>query len=55
MEGLSQAVLQGKFQPIPNAFSKELSQLINNMLQLKPKSRPNCDKMLKYPIIVRKI
>lgn len=55
MEGLAQTVLVGKYQPIPNTFSKELSQLINNMLQLKPKSRPNCDKILKYPIIVRKI
>lgn len=36
-------------------FSKELSQLINNMLQLKPKSRPNCDKILRYPVILRKI
>jgi NIMA (never in mitosis gene a)-related kinase len=25
------------------------------MLQLKPKSRPSCDKMLKYPIILKKI
>lgn len=55
MEGLAQTVLVGKFQPIPNTFSKELSQLINNMLQLKPKTRPNCDKILRYPIIMRKI
>lgn len=55
MEGLAQTVLTGKFAPIPNNFSKELSQIINNMLQLKPKTRPSCDKMLRYPIIVRKI
>lgn len=55
MEGLAQTILLGKFAPIPNTFSKELSQMINNMLQLKPKSRPSCDKMLRYPIILKKV
>jgi NIMA (never in mitosis gene a)-related kinase len=55
MEGLAQTVLIGKFSPIPNSFSKELSQLINNMLQLKPKNRPTCDKILRYPVMLRKI
>ena len=41
MEGLMKTVLTGKYNPIPNNFSKELSQLINQMLQLKPKNRPN--------------
>lgn len=55
MEGLAHTILAGKFSPIPNTFSKELSQLINSMLQLKPKSRPNCDKILKSSIVTRKI
>ena len=48
-------VLTGKYNPVPNNFSKELAQLVNQMLQLKPKNRPNCDKLLKSQIIQRKI
>ena len=55
MEGLSNTVLAGKFDPIPNIFSKELNQIIGHMLQLKPKQRPSCEKMLKYPIVLKKI
>ena len=55
MEGLMKTVLTGKYTPIPNNFSKELSQLVNQMLQLKPKNRPNCDKLLKSQVIQRKI
>lgn len=55
MEGLAQTVLTGKFTPIPNTFSKELSQFIGFMLQLKPKSRPSCEKMLRSPVVIRKI
>jgi NIMA (never in mitosis gene a)-related kinase len=42
MEGLANCVLAGHFDPVPNIFSKELSILISNMLQLKPKNRPTC-------------
>ena len=48
-------VLTGKFDPIPSNFSKELSQFVSQMLQLKPKNRPTCDKMLKSQIIQRKM
>lgn len=55
MEGLAQTVLAGKYSSIPNTFSRELSQFIGNMLLLKPKSRPSCEKMLSSPMILRKI
>ena len=55
MEGLSRVILTGKYNPIPNIYSKELAQLIGHMIQLKPKSRPGCDKLLKYPVIIRKV
>lgn len=55
MEGLANAVLAGKYPPIPNHYSKELAQLIQYMLQLKPKARPSCERMLKYQIIQRKV
>jgi NIMA (never in mitosis gene a)-related kinase len=52
---LAQTVLTGKYSPIPNTFSKDLSQFIGFMLQLKPKSRPSCEKMLRSPIVLKKI
>jgi serine/threonine protein kinase len=55
MEGLMKTVMTGKFNPIPTMYSKELAQLINHMLQLKPKTRPSAEKMLKYPIVQKKI
>jgi NIMA (never in mitosis gene a)-related kinase len=55
MEGLMKTILTGKYDPIPNIYSKELAQFITQMLQLKPKNRPNCDKMLKNPILLKKI
>jgi NIMA (never in mitosis gene a)-related kinase len=42
MEGLAKAVTLGKYEPIPNIFSKDLSYLINTMLQLRSKNRPTC-------------
>jgi NIMA (never in mitosis gene a)-related kinase 1/4/5 len=55
MEGLMKTILTGRFTPIPSMYSKELSHLVTQMLQLKPKNRPNCDKLLKMPIIQKKI
>ena len=55
MEGLMKTVLIGKFNPIPNIYSKDLAQLIHQMLQLKPKNRPTPDKILKSQIIQKKI
>jgi NIMA (never in mitosis gene a)-related kinase len=55
MEGLAQTVLAGKYAPIPHTFSRELSQLVSNMLLLKPKNRPTCEKILSTPMILRKI
>ena len=55
MEGLMKSIINGKYSPIPGSFSKELSQFINQMLQLKPKNRPTSDKLLRMPIVQRKM
>lgn len=55
MEGLMKTILTGRYDPIPNMFSRDLSLFIGQMLQLKPKNRPSCDKMLKSSIIERKV
>lgn len=55
MEGLMKTVLTGRYDPIPNVFSRDLSLFIGQMLQLKPKNRPSCDKMLKAGVVLRKV
>lgn len=55
MEGLFQSVTSGVYQPIDVRYSKELSHIIKLMLQLKPKSRPSTEKILKSALIQKKI
>jgi NIMA (never in mitosis gene a)-related kinase 1/4/5 len=40
MEGLFNAVVNGKYKPLSSNFSKELSQVIKLLLSVKPKLRP---------------
>ena len=40
---------KGQFQPIPEIYSKELSYIINQCLQLNPILRPNCKQILSDP------
>jgi NIMA (never in mitosis gene a)-related kinase len=55
MEGLFQSVTSGVYQPIDTRYSKELAHVIKLLLQLKPKSRPSSDKILKSSLIQKKI
>ena len=55
MEGLFEAVTSGIYQPIDNKYSKELGHIIKLMLQLKPKSRPSTEKILKSSMVQKKI
>ena len=55
MEGLFQSVTNGIYQPIDSRYSKELAHVIKLMLQLKPKSRPSSDKILKSNLVQKKI
>lgn len=55
MEGLFQAVTTGIYEPIDNRYSNELAHIIKLMLQLKPKSRPSTEKILKSSLIQKKI
>lgn len=44
-------ILNGKYLPIPQQYPKELSQLIDSMLQQNPKDRPSVDRILSLPFI----
>ena len=55
MEGLFESVTSGIYQPIDASYSKELAHIIKLMLQLKPKSRPSTEKILKSSMVQKKI
>ena len=48
---LSMRILKGKFKPIPTSFSKPLADLIDHLLKVNPKERPDMKEILKYDII----
>lgn len=45
------AVINGHYEPIDSKFSKELSNLIDSMLQQNPEDRPSADQILLLPFI----
>jgi NIMA (never in mitosis gene a)-related kinase len=44
-------ILKGKYNPIPNNYSKELAELISRLLKVNPEERPNVTEILNYDII----
>ena len=55
MEGLYKRVLRGQYSKIPDRFSSDLFQIVQFLLQVNPKLRPNCDQILDHPIIQKRI
>jgi len=46
MQGLSQKVVRGQYDPIASHFSADLKDMVKKLLQVSPKSRPSCDEIL---------
>ena len=55
MNGLFKRVLKGQYPAIPSHYSMDMRQLIKNLLQVSPAARPNCEQILDYPIVVKRI
>lgn len=55
MDELRKTVLRGKFNPIPNFYTPELTTLLKMLLVLNPQGRPSAEKLLADPILVSKI
>ncbi|MCQ2817613.1 MAG: protein kinase [archaeon] len=54
MDGLFRNVIKGKYDPINNKiYSKDLSTLIEMLLQTESYKRPTCDQILNHPVIIR--
>ena len=47
MKDLYEKVMKGVYDPIPNNFSRNLSEIIKSMLMQNPTFRPNCDYILR--------
>ena len=55
MEGLYKKVTRGYYQRIPTHFSQDLSNVIRGFLQVSPSIRPNCDKILQFPGVIKRM
>ena len=55
LKELCQCVQKGKYDDIPNYYSKELSYVISKFLVVNPKRRTDCDALLKDEVVARKI
>lgn len=55
MQGLYKKVIKGKVPAIPKKFSTELLSIIRTLIQVDPKKRPTCDKILDSQITKNKI
>ena len=54
MKGLFKRVCTGKIQRIPKTYSVDLWTVVKQMLNVNPKLRPDCSKLLENPIIKTK-
>ena len=54
LNGLAVKVLEAKFTPVSEFYSRELRELVNRMLQKKEKERPSILEFLQTPIIKRR-
>ena len=55
MDGLYHKIIKGKYNKIPEKYSKELNEILKLLFNVNPKERPSCDELLKNSIIKNRI
>ena len=55
MEQLYNRVIKGQYKKIGEKYSEDMNEIIDFLLKVKPKDRPNCDEILKHPIIKKRL
>ena len=55
MDGLYKKVIKGNFQKLPSHYSVDLNNIVKMLLKVNPQLRPNCDKVLSSPPVIRRI
>ena len=55
MEELYNRVIKGQYKKIGDKYSEDMNEIIGFLLKVNPKDRPNCDEILKHPIIKKRL
>ena len=55
MEELYNKVIKGQFKKIGNKYSDDMNEIIEFLLKVNPRDRPNCDEILKHPLIKKRL
>ena len=55
MDGLYQKVIKGQFGKINSRYSNDIYEIIKFLLKTNPIDRPNCEQILKHPLVVKRI
>ncbi|CAD8210657.1 unnamed protein product [Paramecium octaurelia] len=50
---LNKKIQAGYYDPIPSKYSQDLSEVLKTLLQVDPKTRPNCDQILKNSKVIK--
>ncbi|KAM3133112.1 G2-specific serine/threonine protein kinase [Paramecium bursaria] len=53
MDELYKKVQRGQYDQLSSKYSKDLSEIISLLLQVKPALRPSCDQLLKHPLLIK--
>ena len=54
-DGLYKKVMAGKYNKINSRYSDDMNELLKLLFKVNPKERPNCDEILKHPLIRKRI
>ena len=55
MEELYNKVIKGQFKKIGSKYSEDMNEIIGFLLKVNPRDRPNCDEILKHPLIKKRL
>ena len=55
MEQLYNTVKKGNYKKIGDKYSQDMNSIIDFLLKVNPEERPNCDQILKHPIVKKRL
>ena len=55
MEGLYHQVIKGKYKPICNKYSPDISEILKILFKVKPDERPSCQEILNHPLVKKRL
>ena len=55
MEHLYNAVIKGQYRKLGDKYSPDMNEIIDYLLKVNPKDRPNCDDILKHPVVKKRL